>query len=194
MATVLALAIAGNAESARPANAQQLGGFLFGLLPKLVGLHHQSMRLGGGSGVVAYPIASTVAYTLAVLLVLQVGRAQVRSDDRLAAEGVRGARADRAGFAHGGGRGLRSRPVGPLLGLDVQERGGATREGPLQRAAFPARGQEQQSRRPPARGFQPVVPPRRVDDRPPPASPANGDGDPMTSVRLQPATASPWVH
>jgi hypothetical protein len=72
MATTLVLVIAGNAESAQPANAQQLSGFVFGLLPKLVGLHHQSMRLGAGSGVVAFPIISTVAYTLAVLLVLQV--------------------------------------------------------------------------------------------------------------------------
>jgi len=72
MATALALVIAGNAESAQPANARQLSGFLFGLLPKLVGLHHQSMRLGAGSGVMAFPIISTVAYTLAVLLVLQV--------------------------------------------------------------------------------------------------------------------------
>src|SRR6266850_1990381 len=72
MATTLALVIAGNAESAQPANARQLSGFLFGLLPKLVGLHHQSMRLGAGSGVMAFPIISTVAYTLAVLLVLQV--------------------------------------------------------------------------------------------------------------------------
>ena len=72
MATVLALVIAGNAVSAQPVNAQQLSGFLFGLLPKLVGLHHQSMRLGAGSGVGAFPIASTAAYTLAVLLVVQV--------------------------------------------------------------------------------------------------------------------------
>src|SRR5436190_1706467 len=72
MATVLALVIAGNADSAQPANAQQLSGFLFGLLPKLVGLHHQSMRLGAGSGVGAFPIASTAAYTLAVLLVVQM--------------------------------------------------------------------------------------------------------------------------
>jgi len=72
MATSLALVIAGNVESARLANAQQLSGFVFGLLPKIVGLHHQSMRLGAGSGLHVFPIVSTLAYTLAVLLVLQV--------------------------------------------------------------------------------------------------------------------------
>jgi hypothetical protein len=72
MATALALVIAGNAESAQLANAQQLSGFVFGLLPKIVGLHHQSMRLGAGSGPGVFPIVSTLAYTLAVLLVLQV--------------------------------------------------------------------------------------------------------------------------
>ncbi len=72
MATLLALIVAGNTEAAQPANAQGPAGFFFGLLPKLVGLHHQAMRLGGGSGAGAFPIASTLAYTLALLLVVQL--------------------------------------------------------------------------------------------------------------------------
>ncbi len=72
VATLLALVVAGNADAAQPGNAQQLAGFFFGLLPKLVGLHREAMRLGGGSGVGAFAIASTVAYTLALVLVVQI--------------------------------------------------------------------------------------------------------------------------
>jgi hypothetical protein len=64
--------IAGNSEAAQPGNAQNLGGYLLGLLPKIVGLHQQAMRLGAGSGIRVFPIASTLAYTLAMLLVVQV--------------------------------------------------------------------------------------------------------------------------
>jgi hypothetical protein len=71
-ATGLALLIAGNTEAAQPANAHSLGGYIVGLLPKIVGLHHQAMRLGAGSGVHAFPILSTLAYTLAVVLIVQV--------------------------------------------------------------------------------------------------------------------------
>jgi ABC-2 type transport system ATP-binding protein len=71
-ATALALVIAGNTDAAQPANGQQLSGFVFGLLPKIVGLHHEAMRLGAGSGVSAFPIASTLAYSVGLLLVVQV--------------------------------------------------------------------------------------------------------------------------
>ena len=71
-ATGLALLIAGNSEAAQPGNAQNPGGYLLGLLPKIVSLHHQAMLLGAGSGVRVFPIASTVAYTLAMLLIVQV--------------------------------------------------------------------------------------------------------------------------
>jgi hypothetical protein len=64
--------VAGNLEAAQAANAHGLGGFFFGLLPKLVGLHHQAMRLGGGGGVSAFPVASTLIFTLAVVLVVQL--------------------------------------------------------------------------------------------------------------------------
>ncbi len=70
--SALALVIAGNVDAALPANARQLSGFFFGLLPKIVGLHHQAMRLGAGSGVGVFPIASTIGYAIAVLLLVQV--------------------------------------------------------------------------------------------------------------------------
>jgi len=72
MTTLLALVVAGNVDAAQPGYARRLGGFFFGLLPKLVGLHREAMRLGGGAGVGAFAIASTVAYTLAMLLVVQI--------------------------------------------------------------------------------------------------------------------------
>src|SRR4051812_11316766 len=73
LAMALALVFAGNAEAAQPANAQRLSGFVLGLLPKLVGLYHQAMRLGGGAGGVGlFPIVSTLAYTVAVMLAVQV--------------------------------------------------------------------------------------------------------------------------
>jgi hypothetical protein len=72
LATALALLGAGTAEMARPATAPALSGFFFGLLPKVVGLHHEVMRLGGGSGVHAFPFFSTIAFTLAMMLVVQL--------------------------------------------------------------------------------------------------------------------------
>jgi len=71
-ASGLAFLVAGFADAARPANAQQLSGFLLGLLPRIVGLHYQAMRLGAGSGIAWFPILSTLAYTAAVLLLLTV--------------------------------------------------------------------------------------------------------------------------
>jgi hypothetical protein len=60
--------------------------------------------------------------------------------------------------------------------------------------AFPARGQEQQSRRPPAGDSGRPVPPRRVD-LPPPGGPVRAaKADPMTSFVLQPAHDVALVH
>jgi hypothetical protein len=60
--------------------------------------------------------------------------------------------------------------------------------------AFPARGQEQQSRRPPAGDSSRSVPPRSVD-RPPPGEPVRtATADPMTSFVLQPAHSVALVH
>jgi hypothetical protein len=71
--TIIALSIAGSASGAERANAHGIAGFLFGLLPKLVGLAHQAMRLGGGGGRVwVFPIASTLIYAAAVMLLVQV--------------------------------------------------------------------------------------------------------------------------
>jgi ABC-2 type transport system ATP-binding protein len=70
--TLLALVVAGNTNAAELANAHGLGGFIVGLLPKLVGLHHQALRLASGSGVSAFSIVSTIAYTAAVLLAVQL--------------------------------------------------------------------------------------------------------------------------
>ena len=70
--SLLALIALGNADAAQPTEAHGVAGFFFGLLPKLIGLHHQAMRLGSGSSATLFPLASTVAYTLAVLLVVQL--------------------------------------------------------------------------------------------------------------------------
>jgi len=72
MGSLLALLIAGNADAAQPTAAHGPAGFFFGLLPKLIGLHHQAMRLGSGSSATLFPLASTLAYALAVLLVVQL--------------------------------------------------------------------------------------------------------------------------
>ena len=72
MATLLALIVAGNLDAAQPGNARQLAGFFLGLLPKLVGLHSGAMRLGGGSGPGMFAVASTIAYTGALMLVVQI--------------------------------------------------------------------------------------------------------------------------
>ena len=72
MTTLLALLVAGNTEAAQPGNARPLAGFFFGILPKLVDLHREAMRLGGGAGMGAFAIGSTVAYTLAMLLVVRI--------------------------------------------------------------------------------------------------------------------------
>jgi ABC-2 type transport system ATP-binding protein len=69
---LIALVVAGNLEAAQAANAHGLGGFFFGLLPKLIGLHHQAMRLGAGGGVAAFPVVSTLCFALAVVLVVQL--------------------------------------------------------------------------------------------------------------------------
>jgi hypothetical protein len=71
--SLLGLLIAGNVEAAQAGNAHGLAGFFFGLLPKLIGLHHQSMRLGGGGGFSPlFALASTLAWALAMLLFVQV--------------------------------------------------------------------------------------------------------------------------
>jgi ABC-2 type transport system ATP-binding protein len=72
MATLLGLIVAGNLDAAQPENARQLAGFFLGLLPKLVGLHGGAMRLGGGSEPGMFAVASTVAYTGALMLVMQI--------------------------------------------------------------------------------------------------------------------------
>ena len=72
VAMILALLVAGNLDAARPGEAHRLGGFFLALLPKLVGLHRETMRLGGGSGIGAYAILSTVAYTVALMLAVQI--------------------------------------------------------------------------------------------------------------------------
>jgi ABC-2 type transport system ATP-binding protein len=72
IATLLALIVAGNLDSAQPGNARELAGFVLGLLPKLVGLHHEAIRLGGGSGIGVFGIASTLAYTAALMLIVQI--------------------------------------------------------------------------------------------------------------------------
>jgi hypothetical protein len=60
--------------------------------------------------------------------------------------------------------------------------------------AFPSRGQEQQSRRPPAGDSSRPAPPRRVD-LPPPSEPMrSAKADPMTSFVLQPAHNVTLVH
>jgi hypothetical protein len=72
LASLLALSIAGNADAAQPHAAQGLAGFIHGLLPKIIGLHSQAMRVGGGHRLQLFPIASTLAYALALLLVVHV--------------------------------------------------------------------------------------------------------------------------
>lgn len=59
-------------DGARPANGQQISGFFYGLLPRIVDLHHQAMRLGGGASIRAFPVISTLLYMAAVLLVVQI--------------------------------------------------------------------------------------------------------------------------
>ena len=68
-ASLIALAIAGGVERGGALGAKA---FALALLPKVVGLYHQSMRLGSGGGLSAFPIVSTLAYTLALVLVVQV--------------------------------------------------------------------------------------------------------------------------
>jgi hypothetical protein len=72
MAMLLALVVAGNLDAAQPGESQGLGGFVLALLPKLVGLHRETMRLGGGSGIGAYALGSTLAYTVALMLAVQI--------------------------------------------------------------------------------------------------------------------------
>ena len=72
IATLLALVVAGNADAAQPGNAEGVAGFVLGLLPKLVGLHREAMRLGGGAPPGAFAIPSTIACTIAFMLFVQI--------------------------------------------------------------------------------------------------------------------------
>jgi len=72
MAALLALLIAGNTDGAQPGHAHGVAGFVLGSLPKLVGLHGEAMRLGGGAVPGAFAIASTLACTVALMLGVRI--------------------------------------------------------------------------------------------------------------------------
>ncbi len=72
LASLIALAIAGSSPAAEPASAHGITGFVFGLLPKIVGLSQQAMRLGGGGRASLFPIASTLAFAFALMLLVQL--------------------------------------------------------------------------------------------------------------------------
>src|SRR2546430_13935519 len=61
--TLLALLVAGNTEAAQPGNARPLAGLFFGILPKLVDLHREAMRLGGGAGMGAVALRPAASAT-----------------------------------------------------------------------------------------------------------------------------------
>jgi ABC-2 type transport system ATP-binding protein len=72
MAALLALVVAGNSDAAQPGNAEGVSAFFVGLLPKLVGLHRDAMRVGGGAPPALFAILSTIASTLALMLFVQI--------------------------------------------------------------------------------------------------------------------------
>ena len=72
IASLIGLSIAGNLEAAQPSAAHGPLGFLFGALPKLIGLQQEAMRVGGGGRFHPFPLVSTLVWAMAVLLAVNV--------------------------------------------------------------------------------------------------------------------------